>query len=203
MGKYRRELLMLGVAAVVMVVYFGANYFGRLLPKVYSNLGFAFESAIPLIPAMVPLYLTVYFVYLAPFFFVFNRHKYARVMQAYLFVVLVSGLIYITLPTKVTWPPFVAKSTVDCFIVFLRNMDVPYCAIPSMHVSLAFLATFVVASENKKWGYVIAVAATLITFSTLFTKQHYLLDLVAGFVLSVIAYRFFVHQKSVLHYPSD
>jgi len=193
--KWHKEFLTLATVSVIAAIYFGLNYFVRFTSKVYTSLGFAFEKAIPLIPVAVPLYLTVYFVYLTPFFFIFNKKKYVRVMQAYLFVVLMSGLVYVTIPVKVTWEPFIVRSFVDHFIVFLRNMNLPYCALPSMHVSLAYLATFVVASENRKWGYFLAVAATLITFSTLFTKQHYVVDLLTGFLLGLFAYVAFVKKR--------
>lgn len=193
--EYYRMLLTLLMLAAMAVVYLGANYLGRFQTTALTNFGFAFEAAIPLIPLFVPLYLTFHFVYITPFFFVFNKRKYERVTAAYLFIVLVSGLFFVLLPTRMVWESFVAKSWTDCLIPFLRQLDAPnFNLFPSMHVSLAFFSTFVVASENKKWGYFLAVASTLIAFSTLLTKQHYLLDLLAGFLLAVVAYVFLVRQ---------
>lgn len=195
MRKHQRLILTLLAMSVIAVIYFGFNYFNSLQAVVYTNFGFAFEKNIPLIPLFVLLYLTVYFVYITPFFFVFNVRKYKHVLAAYLFVAFVSGLFYVILPTKMIWEPFTAKTATDCLIPFLRALDSPnFNLLPSMHVSLAFLATFVVASENRKWGYFLAIASTLIAFSTLFTKQHYVLDLLAGLLLAIVAYLFFVYK---------
>jgi hypothetical protein len=40
------------------------------------------------------------------------------------------------------------------------------------------------------------IFATLVAFSTLFTKQHYLVDLVAGVLLAFVAYGIFLRRFS-------
>lgn len=191
--EYYHLLLTAAVAGVMAAVYFGLNQFAYLLDT-YTGLALAFEQNIPLIPLFVPAYLTVYFIYLSPLFFVRSTHRYKKVLAAYLFVILVSGLVFLLFPTEMLWEPVACSSVANCLIPFLRTLDSPHNLIPSMHVSLAYLGSFVVFSEDKKWGFFLLVASTLIAVSTLLVRQHYAVDLIAGLMLSIMAYLFFVRR---------
>jgi predicted membrane protein len=51
---------------------------------------------------------------------------------------------------------------------------------------------------HRRLGIIAMIAATLVAFSTLFTKQHYVMDVVAGVFLAFVAYGVFLKR-----YPSD
>lgn len=57
---------------------------------------------------------------------------------------------------------------------------------PSLHVSLAWLAALGVWQERRSLGMVICLWAMLITISTMTTKQHYFIDVLAGLVLAAL-----------------
>lgn len=192
--KYYGILLTALWMMVGAAIYYGCGYFGSLL-EAHTNFGFAFENNIPVVPLATIIYFTVYFVWLTPLFFVFSKEKLRNIAAAYLFTVLVMGLIWILFPTRMIWEPFIAKSIPDGLIVMLRGMDSSYCLFPSMHMTWAYLAAFIVSSENRKWGVVITIIATFIAFSTLFVRQHYAVDVVVGFALALFAYVFFVRKR--------
>ncbi len=69
----------------------------------------------------------------------------------------------------------------------LHAMDKPVNCFPSLHVTLAHLAwtTYLRARGAKLAG--VFAWAMLITISTLTTKQHYFVDILAGFALAAVS----------------
>jgi membrane-associated phospholipid phosphatase len=49
---------------------------------------------------------------------------------------------------------------------------------------------------HRRLGIIAMISATLVAFSTLLTKQHYVLDLVAGVFLAFVAYDIFLRRYS-------
>ena len=65
---------------------------------------------------------------------------------------------------------------------------------PSLHVAHAFVSAFACWHVHRSVGVGLGVWAFLIGLSTLFTKQHYALDVIAGIVLASIAYGVFLRR---------
>jgi membrane-associated phospholipid phosphatase len=62
-----------------------------------------------------------------------------------------------------------------------------------LHVSSCYLSSFVFLDEQRKKFPFFFAWATLVGVSTLTTKQHYIIDVVAGFALAVVSY-WIVHR---------
>ena len=71
-------------------------------------------------------------------------------------------------------------------------MDPPYNCFPSLHVAHSFVSALTCLRLHRRLGGVALVAASLVGLSTLFTKQHYVVDVVAGAALAYAAYRLFL-----------
>jgi membrane-associated phospholipid phosphatase len=54
---------------------------------------------------------------------------------------------------------------------------------------------------HRRLGIIATIAAALVTVSTLFTKQHYVLDVVAGGLLAFVACGIFLHRYSPARIP--
>jgi membrane-associated phospholipid phosphatase len=54
---------------------------------------------------------------------------------------------------------------------------------------------------HRRLGLAALVCATLVAISTLFTKQHYVADLVAGIILALVAYAVFLRNYSRENIP--
>jgi membrane-associated phospholipid phosphatase len=71
-------------------------------------------------------------------------------------------------------------------------MDPPYNCLPSLHVAHSFVSALACLRVHWVVGIVATVGASLVGLSTLFTKQHYVLDVLAGVLLAVVAYAIFL-----------
>jgi membrane-associated phospholipid phosphatase len=79
---------------------------------------------------------------------------------------------------------------------YLRHADAPTNCCPSLHVSSVYLTSFLYLDEQRGkfpfffgWG-------TLIALSTLTTKQHYLIDVVAGLMMAIVVWWIFYRVMS-------
>ena len=99
---------------------------------------------------------------------------------------LVSFLIFALYPTVIPrLVPTGAGMTAEAFALLYRLDPASNC-LPSLHVSLAWLAAAGVLSEGRRSGALFCLWAGFITWSTMTTKQHYLVDVVAGLALAAI-----------------
>jgi membrane-associated phospholipid phosphatase len=60
---------------------------------------------------------------------------------------------------------------------------------PSLHVVYAFLSAFFVRLYKPKLGNFLILWAVIISISTLTTKQHYMWDVVAGYILARLSFK--------------
>ena len=81
----------------------------------------------------------------------------------------------------------------------LRTTDTPANCCPSLHVSSVYLSTFIFLSDQRKKFPFFFIWGTAIVFSTLTTKQHYLIDVISGFMMAVITY--WIFHKYVPYKP--
>ncbi len=88
------------------------------------------------------------------------------------------------------------KSLSTKFLSFVHQFDSNLNCFPSMHVSVATLTAYHLknnlADSLEIWSNVSFMFPLLIGLSTLFTKQHYLLDIPAGFFLGLVTFYIFL-----------
>ncbi len=113
---------------------------------------------------------------------------FGRAMRAYVGMVIVGGVVQVLIPASAPLP-----AEFHWLQARVHELSIPpYACLPSMHVALtalpAALSIHVLKSPVAR-GLSVS-AAILITISTLTTKEHFLLDAVAGVALAAIAYAY-------------
>jgi membrane-associated phospholipid phosphatase len=146
----------------------------------------ALDRALPLEPAWALVYGALYlFLILLPIFVVRQEAWIRRTALAYLAVWLIAYACFLLYPTAAPRPASVAGSGFAVWgLRFLYGADPPYNCFPSLHVAHSFVSAFASARVNRGLGVVATICASLVGVSTLFTKQHYALDVAAGLLLA-------------------
>lgn len=160
----------------------------------------ALDRAIPLGPAWGPVYGSLFLAAILPVFVVHQHGHVNRTILAFIFAWVVALVCFVAYPTISSRPPIKALGD-DFFDWTLRviySSDARYNCLPSLHVAQCFLAAFACNKVHRGVGAVGCVWATLVALSTLFTKQHYVLDAVTGTMLACVAYFIFIRG-----YPRD
>ncbi len=154
------------------------------------------DQAVPMIPATVWIYLSEYPMFLVAYYLMRDHENANRYLYSITALACISAVIFELWPT--TYPrelfPLPAEgmdAATRFLFTVLRESDTPANCCPSLHVSGVYLSAFVFLDEQRKkfWGFFIW--GTLISFSTLTTKQHYVIDVATGFLLAVLLYWFF------------
>jgi membrane-associated phospholipid phosphatase len=164
----------------------------------------ALDRMLPLHPVWALVYGALYvFLILLPIFVVRQEELIRRTVFAYLLIWLTAYVFFFALyPTAAPRP---ARVIGQGFAVWglrtLYSSDPPYNCFPSLHVAHSFVSALACLRVHTRLGVVAVGFATLVAMSTLFTKQHYVLDVVAGVVLALIAYGVFLRGYAVERVP--
>lgn len=141
----------------------------------------ALDRAVSLQPAWVLVYGSLYVVVLLPLLVVRHQALWRRAMQAYLLVMVVSYAGFLLYPTLAPRPDHVAGDGFAAWgLRLVYAIDPPHGCFPSLHVAYAFVSALTCYRVHRGVGIAASVWAGLIAVSTLYTKQHYVVDVIAG-----------------------
>jgi membrane-associated phospholipid phosphatase len=161
----------------------------------------AIESCGPLLPFLLELcYSLVYAVppvAIGVFYFCRRRERVDR----FLFTLLLGTLItYALLPhfpslsPRVAFPgedlPGVSSLFRSLNLWLLDNYDIRTSVFPSGHVTVAFSAAFAMLlalPEKRRAGWVLVVLASGVAIATVYGRYHYVVDVLAGLAVSLLA----------------
>ena len=147
------------------------------------------DRLVPLRPAWALVYGALYlFLILLPVLVVRQGELIRRTLWTYLAVWIAAYVFFVLYPTAAPRPARVAGSGFAAWgLRFLYEADPPYNCFPSLHVAHSFVSAIASRRVHRGLGLAATVCAALVGISTLFTKQHYALDVIAGFLLAAVA----------------
>jgi len=155
----------------------------------------ALDRAIPVEPAWAPVYLSLFLAAILPAFVLHQQELIRRTVLAWLAVWLVAFVFFMAWPTVGTRPPEVpGDGFLDWVLRTIYASDAPYNCFPSLHVAQCFLAAFACSRVHRGVGLAAGVWAFAVGLSTLFTKQHYVADVIGGAVLAFLGYLAFIRS---------
>ncbi|MEP0521665.1 MAG: phosphatase PAP2 family protein [Hyphomicrobiales bacterium] len=193
------------ILIVITVFVITGAYQIYLLPQNFPNrkarqMSLSFDEKIPFKPVWVWVYTLVYY----PFFFsvIFTldsfRH-YAYVILSFTFLLLLQTAIAFLVPVKTpdNWRAYDPENSLsEKFLSILQSVDRGGNCFPSMHVAIVSLSVCHIWANAGDhlgiWFVFVFLVALLICASTVFTKQHFVLDIPAGAVLGGFVYWLFV-----------
>ena len=154
----------------------------------------ALDRAIPVAPAWTFVYLSLYvFIIILPVLVVRQRELFRRGMQGYLTVMLIAYAGFLLYPTVAPIPAEVPGNGFAAWSLrLIYDIDLPYNCFPSLHVAYSFVAAFTCYRVHRRVGIAAAAWAALISVSTLYTKQHYVVDVIVGVLLACVAQLLFI-----------
>jgi membrane-associated phospholipid phosphatase len=166
-----------------LVIYFFVNRL-QVEANRRMDLGIPLDQQIPYVPLFALVYFSTYIFVVQPFFILSNGRQFYWMLTSFVSISVLSSLIHATVPSKIERVELVTAGGLSGLMLGLfQKTCKPYGNFPSMHVGLSVP---VVAVNFMVGGPVIGsfvlIWAILIALSTLFTKQHYLLDVLAGFM---------------------
>ncbi len=154
---------------------------------------------IPVEPVWSLVYGALYlFLILLPVLVVREETVLRRTVFAYLMVWSIAYVFFMAVPTVAPRPAEVMGSGFGVWgLRALYGADPPFNCFPSLHVAHSFVSGLACFRIHRGVGRTAILAAALVGLSTLFTKQHYVADVIAGAALALLAYAIFrLHMQS-------
>ncbi|HET9426433.1 MAG TPA: phosphatase PAP2 family protein [Gemmatimonadaceae bacterium] len=188
--------------ALVIPVYHVIASFNRGRPANLPEL--AIDRAIQVEPAWMLVYGSVFLFAFLPAFVVRGPELTRRVLWSFISVEVLAFIGYVVYPTSLPRPAITAEGLFPWSLQLIYDIDPPRNCFPSLHVAWAFVAALSCYRVHRGVGLVAIGWASLIGVSTLYTEQHYVVDVIAGVMMACLAYLFFLrgHDRTSLA-PSD
>jgi membrane-associated phospholipid phosphatase len=182
-----------GLFVFAVILYLTSNHYHFIPPQFLPIT--ELDAVIPFVPLTVWIYISEYLFFAAVYIVckdMFNLNKY---IYSFLFLQVVSVLIFWVWPTTYPRDQFPLPDSLDpiTYYVFnaLRTTDTPANCCPSLHVSSVYLSSFIFLDDQRSKFPFFFLWGTAIAFSTLTTKQHYIVDVITGFLMAVMTYWIF------------
>jgi membrane-associated phospholipid phosphatase len=165
------------------------GWYANQLPAVDLSLGI--DDKITLIPQFVWIYLLC-FIY--PFLLLTitkSWHWYNIALLASVFCTVIAYAVHITMPV-IFAKPQLGPGISENILGFIYRHDFKPGAqnLPSLHVSLSLIVYLAASKQQLKKIYeiIILLFSMLIILSTLFVKQHLLVDVIAGVLVTIFVW---------------
>jgi hypothetical protein len=183
--------LIFWVYSVWVVTFNQMGTFASKLPTV--NLSIWLDRQIPVVPEFVWIYMFCYLYPILPAILVKDWHYFNIALFSIIFSTLIAFLFHLSLP--VAYPlPYLGNSLSDRFLRFWHQYDFRPGAMkfPSLHVAIAWIIFACLKHQNfgAAANFLFFLSSLLITASTVFTKQHIILDVIGGTGLAFVIWRF-------------
>lgn len=155
----------------------------------YPSVNMAWESSIPFISWIIFPYLSYFIIAPLIFFLPYKREKLAIYMFRFMFVAMITFLIFVLFPYENAFTrPTQEYFGLEWFLFELLKTDMPYNQMPSFHISLSLLYTIIIIDffENKWIKMAIISWFLIICCSVLLLFQHHFADIISAVILVMI-----------------
>ncbi len=147
------------------------------------------ERHIPVRPAFSLLYVLLYPIFIFPYFVVRDRQVLRRLVWADVAMFVICTAFFLLLPIGVQRPPAPVDEHLGGWVLKLVwGNDFAWNCMPSEHCMAAMIASLAIWEGNRRVGAFALFSTVLIGVSTLFTRQHYAVDVLAGYSLALLVH---------------
>ena len=153
----------------------------------------AFDRMVPVIPEFTSIYLICYVFWVVNYIMtarISREHMYRFLTADYLSRI-VCGIFFVFLPTTLVRPEITGTGFWDQALRFVYSIDQSANLFPSIHCLVSWFCYIGIRHQKKipVWYQRFSlVFAILVCISTQVTKQHYIIDVFGGIILSEVCY---------------
>lgn len=186
--RARYHILAWGTVTAYVAGYVAINHLATPDPAQAARLDGDLDAAIPLVPAFVIPYFSMFLLTILPVFMLPDYEHLRMAAVAYWFSMIVGFTIFVLFPVTFPRQDMIGR-TGPCaaLLELLYAIDRPLNCFPSLHVTLAFLGAWFTAQIRPRWRAALIAWSALIAASILFTRQHSLADLAGGAALTALS----------------
>lgn len=202
-NKNNKEVI---ITIILLIIFQSALYiFAKFTPFEYHIINIELDNYIPFISMFVYPYILWYItLFLVPYLFSkYDKFLYKVYVKTLFTCLIIAFIIYVFYPTTLIRNEVIVKNISTFLISIIYKVDTPAInCLPSAHCIVSFLHIYItlhIKKMNNKIKALIVIQSILVILSTLFIKQHVILDVITAFILSLIIYliNYFMLKKNL------
>lgn len=187
---------------LLLIVYETLMYLlCKLSPFKPYLLGSEIDFKTLFIPQFIYLYISWYLMLLlVPYLFLKkNKESFYKYITALFLAITISTIIFFFFPTTMLRENIVINNLSTFLVNLIYLVDTPVLnCLPSMHCIICFLFIYIALNDTKITKgekLIIVIWSFLVILSTLFVKQHVILDVISAFIISITIYLIIIKFK--------
>jgi len=181
--------------SLLFVIIYG---FCNKITALRSDVGmyyFEWEKLIPFIPIFIIPYMSIDLFFAAAPFLCNSSGELKLFAKRISAVIIIAGIFFLFMPLKFAFPRPETTGFLGAVFNFLYGFDQPYNMFPSMHIALRTVLAELYARKTRGIARILSnIWFSLIGFSTVFTYQHHIIDIIGGFILALLIL-YFIREK--------
>ena len=181
--------LAIPVAILFALVYFCTNWITSRRTGNH-HLFFDWELAIPFVPSMIYIYMSLLVLLLLPAV-ILAKLQLIALARAMVVTLFIAAAIYLLLPADLGFDRPDHVPGYDAVFQSLYALELPHNLVPSLHIASSVLLIAAVRNNlSSPWGRAgLILWGILICASVLLVHQHHILDVISGLLLGYLSYR--------------
>ncbi|MCF0148398.1 MAG: phosphatase PAP2 family protein [Clostridium sp.] len=189
--KYNiNEIKWLDLTWFIILPIININYVvAGALAKSGKDLSLTLDKEIPYVSAFIFPYVYWYaFVFFGLIFILSkDRKRYFKALMIIYISMCICYLFYYLYPVEISRPIIDNNTLPNRLVNLIYEADRPFNCFPSIHVLNTYIIIrFTKIKDNKSWFIYTNIIGILIILSTLFIKQHFIVDGVAAIIIAEI-----------------
>lgn len=181
------------------IVYWSTQFLGKEL--YHYNFTTSFDQNIPLVSAWVSIYILSFVFWVVNFSVIAknsNKEYWFRFVFGDVLSRVICGAIFLLIPTTLTRPELESTGFWNSVLYLIYTLDMPVNLFPSIHCLASVMSSIGlrgcrnIPKAYKAFSWIFAL---LICASTLFTHQHYIIDVIGGVLLAILCYALGQHTS--------
>jgi len=167
----------------------------KLTPMDVNLIGNYLDNKIPFVSQFVYAYISWYaMLFIIPYiFYKKNVNSFNKYYIVILLCITLVSFIYMFYPTTINRADILLSGISGKLVNLIYKIDTPVLnCFPSMHCLVSFVFIYISLGDKNISKYLrifIVLWSVLVILSTLFIKQHVLVDVISAFVLSILVYK--------------
>lgn len=191
----------ISLVCIQSILYF----ISKLLQGDLNLVGNVIDTKIPFVPAFfIPYCIWYLMIFIIPYYlYCKDKDKYIKYTMAYILCSMIGNIVFISYPSTVARPTVTGTDIFSLIAKFIYWIDTPTNCFPSLHCAISMLFILYIC-ESKNTNIItkisVCIISILIMLSTLFTKQHVVVDFISGDILALIVYLIVKQSKKLPNY---
>lgn len=180
--------------AVTLIFRYSQYFFTKLITEdsVHYDLSLPIDSMIPFVPFFILFYVTSYIQWFFSYVYHCKAEKEAcySILSTDIIANVMCMVCFLVMPTSIVRPEVTGNGIFDIITKIIYYLDTPVNLFPSMHCLTSWICFrgSLLMKNSPKWYPALQLIFTLFVFaSTVFVKQHFFIDIIAGVVFAEIA----------------